>query len=166
MALTAHDPVCHPAHYTVYPVQPIQITRHLGFCLGNATKYVLRAPYKGAAEDCGKALWYLSKLECEPQPPLLHFAYRSCRKAVSDLIEFLDGTPGDMLWLDIAKWQSKFLWELRNYIFAPSVYEQFPLRCMIAYVRELSRVLSLRDTTGQIYEGMTGRPQKQEEVAP
>ena len=34
---------------------------------------------------------------------------------------------------------------------------------MSCYVRELRRVLSLRDTTGQIYEGMTGLPDKEDE---
>ncbi len=53
------DPVYNPAHYTVYPVQAIEITRHLGFCLGNAVKYTLRAPWKGGVEDCDKALQYL-----------------------------------------------------------------------------------------------------------
>ena len=34
----------------------------LGFCLGNALKYILRAPYKGAeAEDLAKARWYLQR---------------------------------------------------------------------------------------------------------
>lgn len=53
------DPIRNPAHYTVYPVQPIEIARHLGFCMGNVVKYVLRAPFKGGVEDCNKALRYL-----------------------------------------------------------------------------------------------------------
>lgn len=66
---TENNPVTAPSHYTVYPVQPIVITRHLGFCLGNAVKYVLRAPYKGGAEDLYKALQYL---EWEKETPGCH----------------------------------------------------------------------------------------------
>lgn len=51
--------VSKPAHYTKYKVEVIEITRYLPFCLGNVVKYVLRAPYKGGAEDCDKALVYL-----------------------------------------------------------------------------------------------------------
>ena len=65
-----HNPVSAPSHYTVYPVQPIEITRHLGFCLGNAVKYVLRAPYKGGVEDCDKALQYLDWEAQAPGPDL------------------------------------------------------------------------------------------------
>lgn len=37
----------------------------LGFCLGNATKYLCRAPHKGTEEqDLRKALWYVSRA-CE-----------------------------------------------------------------------------------------------------
>lgn len=36
------------------------------------------------------------------------------------------------------------------------------MRGMEKAVRDLRRILTLRDTTGQIYEGMTGRPQTQE----
>lgn len=34
-----------------------------GFCLGNALKYILRAPHKGSErQDLEKALWYLERL--------------------------------------------------------------------------------------------------------
>lgn len=56
MALISTDPVRHPALYMMYPMEPISICRHLGFCLGNVTKYTLRAPWKGGAEDCHKLL--------------------------------------------------------------------------------------------------------------
>ena len=71
----SHDPITAPAHYTIYPVQPIEISRYLGFNLGNATKYVLRAPWKGGVEDCQKALRYL-ELERE-------IGRASCRERVS-----------------------------------------------------------------------------------
>jgi len=37
----------------------------LGFCLGNAVKYICRAPHKGCElQDLEKALWYISRA-CE-----------------------------------------------------------------------------------------------------
>lgn len=57
-----HDPVNHPSHYTDHPsgVECIQITRHMGFNLGNVFKYIWRADSKGnAVEDLKKAAWYL-----------------------------------------------------------------------------------------------------------
>lgn len=58
------DPVHHPAHYTKHPsgVECIQITEHMGFCLGNAVKYIWRADLKGnAIEDLEKAMWYIER---------------------------------------------------------------------------------------------------------
>lgn len=57
-----HDPVNSPAHYLAYPVEVIEITEHLNFCLGNVVKYALRADHKGnALEDLAKAAWYLNR---------------------------------------------------------------------------------------------------------
>ena len=59
-----HDPVNHPQHYTGHPsgVECIQITQHMGFCLGNALKYIWRCDGKGSAvEDLEKARWYLDR---------------------------------------------------------------------------------------------------------
>lgn len=64
------DLVNHPPHYTAHParcecgkgVECIQITEHMGFCLGNAVKYIWRADLKGnAIEDLRKARWYLDR---------------------------------------------------------------------------------------------------------
>lgn len=57
------DPVNHPPHYTSHPsgVECIQITEHMGFCLGNAIKYCWRADLKGGTEDLRKAVWYLQR---------------------------------------------------------------------------------------------------------
>lgn len=59
-----HDPVNHPAHYTNHPsgVECIEITRHMNFNLGNATKYIWRAGLKtdDAITDIRKAIWYLN----------------------------------------------------------------------------------------------------------
>lgn len=49
----------HPTHYNQYPVEVIEITRHMPFCLGNIVKYVLRAPFKDGVKDCNKAIEYV-----------------------------------------------------------------------------------------------------------
>ena len=58
-----NDPVNHPKHYVSHPsnVECIQITEHMNFCLGNATKYIWRADLKGGTEDLAKAVWYLQR---------------------------------------------------------------------------------------------------------
>lgn len=59
-----NDPVNHPKHYTDHPsgVECIQITEHMGFCLGNAIKYIWRADLKNdAIEDLEKAKWYIER---------------------------------------------------------------------------------------------------------
>lgn len=61
---TDHDPVNKPQHYRSHAsgVECIQITEHMGFCLGNAVKYIWRADLKGdAIEDLEKARWYLDR---------------------------------------------------------------------------------------------------------
>jgi hypothetical protein len=58
----SHDPVNHPKHYTTHPsgIECIEITRHMGFNLGNAMKYIWRADLKNnAVEDLEKAIWYI-----------------------------------------------------------------------------------------------------------
>lgn len=56
------DPVSHPRHYTSHPsgIECIEVTRHMGFNLGNAVKYIWRADLKGnSIEDLRKAAWYI-----------------------------------------------------------------------------------------------------------
>lgn len=60
------DPVNHPPHYTAHPsgVECITITEHMGFCLGNAIKYIWRAGLKDATspiQDLKKAAWYIER---------------------------------------------------------------------------------------------------------
>lgn len=58
------DKVNHPRHYTQHPsgVECIQVTEHMGFCLGNAVKYIWRADLKhNAVEDLKKAVWYIER---------------------------------------------------------------------------------------------------------
>jgi hypothetical protein len=58
------DSINHPPHYTAHPsgVECIEITEHMGFCLGNAVKYIWRADLKhDAIEDLKKARWYIDR---------------------------------------------------------------------------------------------------------
>jgi tRNA U34 2-thiouridine synthase MnmA/TrmU len=58
------DAVNHPSHYTSHPsgVECITVTEHMGFNLGNATKYIWRADLKtNAIEDLRKAAWYINR---------------------------------------------------------------------------------------------------------
>ncbi len=60
------DAVNHPAHYVQSGVEPIEVIEawQLGFCLGNAIKYICRAGHKPGAdtvEDLEKAAWYLAR---------------------------------------------------------------------------------------------------------
>tara|TARA_R110000803_G_scaffold89790_3_gene157074 strand:+ start:25 stop:255 length:231 start_codon:yes stop_codon:yes gene_type:complete len=55
-----------PNHYRSHPseVECIEITEHMGFCLGNATKYIWRADLKhgdNGIEDLTKAKWYIER---------------------------------------------------------------------------------------------------------
>lgn len=64
--------VSHPSHYTWLKakcgIEAIDVARHMGFCLGNAIKYILRAGHKQEMgltdnqkeiEDLRKAIWYI-----------------------------------------------------------------------------------------------------------
>lgn len=161
----SHDSIYNPKHYTVYPVQPIEITRYLGFCLGNATKYVLRAPYKGGPEDCDKALRYLELEKENPQTPLFHHEYELAQGNLRILISFLLHAEGDMLFGDIAISQLDYLGQLDFYLFnidmrSPAKAWRENIEKMQNSLRDLRRVLEIRDRPGDIYEGMTGLPEK------
>ncbi len=54
----------HPDHYNNHPsgIECITVTEHMGFCLGNAMKYLWRAGLKGdAIEDLKKSRWYIDR---------------------------------------------------------------------------------------------------------
>lgn len=62
----SEDMVNHPPHYKAHPsgVECIEITEHMGFCVGNAMKYLWRADEKhddGGLEDLKKAAWYIQR---------------------------------------------------------------------------------------------------------
>ncbi len=61
--------VNHPDHYQGNKFEVIDIIEdyNLGFSLGNAIKYILRADKKGARkQDLKKAIWYIQReIDCE-----------------------------------------------------------------------------------------------------
>ncbi len=64
--MASKEAVDHPAHYggadNTYEAIKVIEAWHLGFCLGNAVKYISRAEHKGARlEDLKKARWYLDR---------------------------------------------------------------------------------------------------------
>jgi hypothetical protein len=79
MSLSWDDKVHHPSHYTMGPVEVIDIIEQIiegypsvmGWSIGQAIKYLARAPHKGdLSGDLQKGLWYLnraiSKLDDKP----------------------------------------------------------------------------------------------------
>lgn len=69
----APEAVSHPSHYNMggpkeadgtakYETIKVIEDWSLGFCMGNALKYILRAPHKGTEkQDLDKARWYLAR---------------------------------------------------------------------------------------------------------
>lgn len=62
----SNDMVNHPAHYTDGNIEVIDFIedKNLGFCLGNAVKYIARAGKKDPdkeVEDLQKAVWYINR---------------------------------------------------------------------------------------------------------
>ena len=58
------EAVNHPNHYNVGGIEVIDFIEswNLGFSLGNAIKYIARAPYKNdELEDLKKARWYIDR---------------------------------------------------------------------------------------------------------
>lgn len=64
MAQVKKDAI-NPSHYKSHPsgVECIQVTEHMNFNLGNATKYIWRAGLKSDSpiEDLTKAKWYIER---------------------------------------------------------------------------------------------------------
>lgn len=63
------EKINHPSHYQGQRFEVIDIIEDfdLGFKLGNAIKYILRAGRKGDfVEDLRKAIWYLEREICHP----------------------------------------------------------------------------------------------------
>ena len=63
-AISQHDLVNHPKHYTAGGIETIDFieAKRLGYNLGNVVKYITRAGHKGnQLEDLRKAQWYLTR---------------------------------------------------------------------------------------------------------
>lgn len=61
-----YDPVYRPSHYADGKIEVIEFIedKKLGFCLGNAVKYIARAGKKDPTkevEDLKKARWYIER---------------------------------------------------------------------------------------------------------
>lgn len=63
------DNVNHPTHYTSSQaecseckkkIECIDVTRHMGFNIGNAVKYLWRYQLKNGIEDLQKSIWYIN----------------------------------------------------------------------------------------------------------
>lgn len=76
-----YDPVNSPKHYTDTKIEVIDYIedKNLGFCLGNAIKYISRAGRKQSAgmnnkektiQDLEKAIWYVNRRIKEVQSDL------------------------------------------------------------------------------------------------
>ena len=94
-----HDPVNHPSHYTSHPsgVEIIELTEGMGFCLGNAVKYLSRAPYKGKhLEDLRKCVWYL-KREVDRRERGILLLSRVDERREATLDRWYDGEPDEAL---------------------------------------------------------------------
>lgn len=64
--LNINDPVNRPSNYTDGKIEVIDFIedKKLGFCLGNAIKYIARAGKKETdkeVQDIKKAIWYLNR---------------------------------------------------------------------------------------------------------
>lgn len=62
-----NDNINHPKHYTGHPsgIECIEVAQYMGFCLGNAIKYIWRDGQKEGGDvndDLRKAIWYI---QCE-----------------------------------------------------------------------------------------------------
>lgn len=160
------DNVRHPVHYEIYEVQPIEITRFLGFCLGNSTKYVLRAPWKGGVEDCEKALQYLVWERETPQDRLSEVSVISVEDACTRLVRCLSSQEGDRLWRDMTTAQQQFIAALQEYARTVGSWPMSRSRGHLDSMREaveyLKHILSIRYSSTK-YAGMTGRPYTPEE---
>ncbi len=116
------DPVNHPQHYEcerrTIQVEPIDLCECFDFCLGNALKYIIRAPHKGhQLEDLRKAQWYLRRCLLRGGPLPESFDWRS--EAALDLYSTHPAlvmakrricAPGErMTWQDIRNRPADFI---------------------------------------------------------
>lgn len=150
------DPIKYPQHYTIYPIETIELAKELGFCMGNVVKYVLRAPYKNGVEDCHKAVQYVEFERNSFRRDLPSRIYNIWKEDCDNLCEFLCKANGDILWQDISHITTVILLKIRQYL---ETGHEALLADISFSVIELRRILELKDMSGQIYAGMTGLPE-------
>lgn len=167
----AADPIHSPAHYTAYPVQPIEISRHLGFCMGNVFKYVMRAPFKNGVEDLRKALKYL-EWESE-QHEISRFQHSLSEKAFSDFIDsvgYHPGEPGsniafsvetDILPEPYALDIVNFLHEMFMYLF---VRQDYPQSGLIGMENDICNIIDTMENNSPGYAFRARNPVRAEAV--
>jgi len=94
-----NDNVNHPAHYTRWPVEVIDLTEREGFLYGNVLKYALRAgakPTSSYEEDMAKATWYATRLTARiAKVTSLDDGLRSLRKRGNGAFRYLADRPED-----------------------------------------------------------------------
>lgn len=139
-----------------YPVQPGEIATYLSFPLGSALVSAIIAPYHLGDEDCVNAADFLGTEREVPHVALPARYYMAVKLLCQKLIKFFHTMPGDRLWEDIAVHTAEFLLHLVFHVYVPT---EDSFAGMEGAIRELRRVLELRDMRGQIYEGMTGLPE-------
>ena len=93
------DNVNHPAHYTRWPVEAIDLTEREGFLYGNVLKYALRAGAKMGAsyeEDMSKAVWYAGRYVGNiARVASVEDGMLSLWEAADDAIDYLTGRHED-----------------------------------------------------------------------
>lgn len=93
------DNVNHPAHYTRWPVEVIDLTEREGFLYGNVLKYALRAGAKSGVayeEDMAKAVWYASRYVSNiARVASVEDGMRSLWKTTDDAIAYLTSRQED-----------------------------------------------------------------------
>ena len=94
------DNVNHPAHYTQWPVEVIDLTEREGFLFGNVLKYALRAGVKSGAtygEDMAKAAWYAARyVDNIAKVMSVEDGLRSFTEHEDDAIAYLTSRPEDV----------------------------------------------------------------------
>lgn len=100
------DMVNHPAHYTHFSIEVIDIIDRMNFCAGSAIKYILRAPFKGEYErDLRKAIWYLRRIqelhietgiEVEEEIALRHVSMEATVENIRQALQFI--ADGNLSW--------------------------------------------------------------------
>lgn len=130
-----------PSHYNMYPVQPVEISKYLGFCLGNVVKYILRAPFKGTPDDdCQKALQYLAWEMDSPHESTPVHNLGKAQDAIFKLREYLMAEVEASKMQDShALYTQHFLTQLENYLDSGASDQ---LKNMQATIKRLQTILA------------------------